>query len=149
METAEDEAALEVKIAELLEKNLWLPCSGFDSKQSRSRNRFLVSDPFNGVELTKNIRLYVSFLKQLPDAKPSLPWTSEDNSYRILTVRGPYHHQCAGCFSDGNAQGHGKCWKKLFGKDITTRKLETLCFGFRRKLGQGELKCLSSQSLIY
>ncbi len=40
--------------------------------------------PFRDVEVTKNIRLYVSFLKQ--DKKPdmALPWTSPDGSFNII-----------------------------------------------------------------
>lgn len=42
--------------------------------------------PFTDVEVTKQIRLYISFLKEPPEDKLKLPWISEDKSFRIIDV---------------------------------------------------------------
>jgi len=42
--------------------------------------------PFKAVEVTKDTRLYVSFLKREPETQIQLPWTSADGSLHILSV---------------------------------------------------------------
>lgn len=47
----------------------------------------LDADPFANIEVTKDIRLYVSFLKNAEYPGLDLPWISEDQSFRIIDIR--------------------------------------------------------------
>lgn len=44
----------------------------------------LRSDPFDGIELTKDLRFYVSFLGADSDVQISFPWYSEDEALKII-----------------------------------------------------------------
>ena len=45
----------------------------------------LNQDPFKGIHITKDIRLYVSFLSTPPETELNLPWISNDQSFKILS----------------------------------------------------------------
>jgi uncharacterized protein (DUF1697 family) len=84
------------------------------------------SQPFEGVEETKDTRLYVSFLKHEPETQIQLPWTADDGSFRILSV-----HQKAICsvldLSVTNTVKGMDALGKLFGKaTMTTRNWKTI-----------------------
>lgn len=74
---------LEHRISEHLEKVFGFPIPTIIRK-SEMINRLLEKDPFRDVKLTKDIRLYVSFLKNKTEIDLELPWTSEDGSYKII-----------------------------------------------------------------
>jgi hypothetical protein len=46
------------------------------------------NNPFGQIEVAKDTRLYISFLKKEPVRELALPWTSNDGTYQILEVRG-------------------------------------------------------------
>lgn len=81
-------------------------------------------DPFKDVEITPNTRLYVSFLRKLPETKLQLPWTSEDGFFKIIAI-----HKKVVCsvldISIPTPEGMETLEQK-FGKDITTRNWKTL-----------------------
>tara|TARA_R110002050_G_scaffold152777_1_gene280304 strand:- start:47737 stop:48336 length:600 start_codon:yes stop_codon:yes gene_type:complete len=84
------------------------------------------SQPFKGVEETKDTRLYVSFLKQNPKTRIELPWTADDGSFRILSV-----YQKAICsvldLSVTNTVKGMDALGQLFGKaTMTTRNWNTI-----------------------
>lgn len=44
-------------------------------------------DPFQDIEVHKDIRFYVTFLKKDPENPIEAPWASAEGSYRILAVK--------------------------------------------------------------
>ncbi|MEM9856592.1 MAG: DUF1697 domain-containing protein [Bacteroidota bacterium] len=87
--------------------------------------QLLILDPFKGVEITKKVRLYVSFLMDDPKADLSLPWASEDGSYKILTII----ENTVISMLDLEATGTPKAMEaleKFYGKEITTRNWNTI-----------------------
>lgn len=82
-------------------------------------------DPFRDIEVTQDIRLYVSFLRKNTTSDPELPWTSEDNSYRIL---GKSDNTILSVLdlSISKTPDAMKALETFFGKDITTRNWKTI-----------------------
>lgn len=82
-------------------------------------------NPFENIEVTKDIRLYVTFLKEMPEKKLPLPWISEDQSFRILEIRN--RTICSVLDLSGTKTVKGmEALEQLFGKNITTRNWNTL-----------------------
>lgn len=83
------------------------------------------ADPFKDIEVTKNIRLYVSFLRELPEVEPALPWISEDGFFKIMAI----HDRAVCSVLNISATTTPKGMEALghfFGKDMTTRNWNTL-----------------------
>lgn len=94
------------------------------------RTRKEISDlvdenPFSQIELHKDIRLYVSFLKESPEIKLDLPYFSDDGSYKIISIQ----NRTILSVLDLSATSTPKRMKKLeelFGKNLTTRNWNTV-----------------------
>ena len=88
-------------------------------------DELLRSNPFKDVELTKDIRLYVSFLRNNENPGLKLPWKSDDSSFEIIG-------QCENVILSLLDLAISKTPKamgaleKSFGKDITTRNWKTI-----------------------
>lgn len=82
-------------------------------------------DPFHNITVTRDIRLYVSFLKQKAEPGPELPWTSEDQSYTILDVKEGTIISVLD-LSISQTPKAMDALEKFFGKDITTRNWNTI-----------------------
>lgn len=85
----------------------------------------VLNDPFRDIALTKDTRLYVSFVQDEPKADIQLPWTSEDGSYRIFEIRDRSICSVLDLSVNGTPQGMNRL-EQLFGKNITTRNWKTL-----------------------
>jgi uncharacterized protein (DUF1697 family) len=85
----------------------------------------IANDPFKVVNITDDIRLYILFLKHMPDQVPELPWKSEDNSCRILEIRGKNIFSVFDISITKTPKGMEEL-EKLFGKEITTRNRNTI-----------------------
>lgn len=83
------------------------------------------SNPFKGVEVTESIRLYVSFLKNEPKNKLSLPYHSKDESFRIIEIRGKTIFSVLDLSKGKTVKGMDDL-EKNFGKEITTRNWNTI-----------------------
>lgn len=83
------------------------------------------TNPFKNIPLTKDTRLYISFLQKDLDIDLKLPWTSDDYSYTILT----YSDKTIVSVLDLSISKTPKAMKALehyFGKDTTTRNWNTI-----------------------
>jgi len=81
--------------------------------------------PFKNIKLTKDIRLYVSFLKKNRKVNLKLPWVSSDNSYQIID----YNNKIIFSVLDLSLSKTPKAMKvieQFFGKNITTRNWNTI-----------------------
>jgi uncharacterized protein (DUF1697 family) len=81
--------------------------------------------PFKDIEVTKDIRLYVSFLKQKTNIELNLPWAIEDKSYQILEVYKKIVFSVLDISVTKTPKGM-EILEKKFGKDITTRNWNTI-----------------------
>lgn len=84
------------------------------------------SEPFKDIEVTKETRLYVSFLPEKPDTDLILPYKVEDSTYEILAIYGRVIASVL--ILQGNARTIDAMavLDKEFGKNITTRNWNTV-----------------------
>lgn len=82
-------------------------------------------DPFQKVEVTKDTRLYVSFLKEPPQVALDLPWKSDDGSYTLIDVKGNIICSVFDLSVGSSTKGMDEL-EKIFGRAITTRNWNTI-----------------------
>ena len=82
-------------------------------------------NPFDSIAATKNIQLYVSFLKKEADTNLSLPWKSEDGSYTIIEQQGKSIFSVLD-LSLSNTPKAMEAMEKYYGTEITTRNWNTI-----------------------
>ena len=115
---------LESKIEEHLEK-----CFGFPVpvllRELEDLIRILKSNPFKNIEVKKEIRLYVTFFKQKPKTELLLPWNSDDKSYKILEIKEKAIFSVLD-LSVSDKLNSMEILGQIFGKEITTRNLNTI-----------------------
>ena len=115
---------LEEKVADHLEDVFGFPIPVLIRKAERIKE-LIENDPFENTEVTKDIRLYITFLKQKPENSITLPWISEDESYRIIDIQ-----DRAVCsvldLSISRTTDAMNSLGKFFGDGITTRNWNTL-----------------------
>ncbi|MEP0264301.1 DUF1697 domain-containing protein [Dokdonia sp.] len=119
-----DEELLEKKVTEHLEKVFGFPIPTM-VRSAETIYQLLKSDPFKDIVMTKDIRLYISFLKDTTEADLQTPWTSEDNAYTILVKQ----EKTILSVLDVSINKTPKAMKALesfFGKNITTRNWNTI-----------------------
>jgi len=78
---------LERRITSLLETHFGFPIPTI-LREIHILEDLWSNDPFEGIQLTKDIRFYISFLKNEVEGDLSIPWQSDDASFRILEKRG-------------------------------------------------------------
>lgn len=83
------------------------------------------NDPFRNVEITSDIRLYITFLKSMPETGIKLPYTSEDKSFDIIALQDKYLCSVLDLSKTKSVKGMD-ILEKIFGKNITTRNWNTL-----------------------
>ena len=87
--------------------------------------QLVLADPFKHIEQTEHIRLYVSFIRSNGKPPVQLPWSSEDNSYRILEIIDNIIISVLDLSVTKTTKGMDTL-EKFFGKDITTRNWNTI-----------------------
>ena len=85
----------------------------------------LANNPFEGITVTKEIRLYVSFLWKAPESDFPIPWTSDDKSFQILGIRDNTFLSVLD-LSITKTPKAMEVLERNFGKDITTRNWNTI-----------------------
>lgn len=95
-------------------------------RKASSLKALIESNPFSEIKVAKDIRQYITFLKQ-PLDKPMLkiPYTSEDNSFQILQFTG---NEAISLLDVSKIKTTDAMLilEKHFGKNITTRNWNTL-----------------------
>jgi len=117
-------AELESEIAQKLNSSFGFPIPVI-ILSAENLKQLISSDPFQGITLTKETRLYISFLRNKPQTDFRLPWVSEDKSFQILKI----HEDDIVSVLDlslGKTVKGMDALEKLFGKDITTRNWNTI-----------------------
>ena len=96
------------------------------SQRTNSSQHCLIKrNPFKAVEVTKEIRLYVSFLKHEKEMNITLPWISEHKSYKIIQKENKNILSVLDLSITGNPN-EMEALEKFFGKNITTRSWKTI-----------------------
>lgn len=94
-------------------------------KKSEEITALLKSNPFRNIEITKDIRLYVSFLCKNIEVDISIPWVSDDNSYQILYYENKTVLSVLDLSITKTTKGM-EALEKKFGKNMTTRNWNTI-----------------------
>jgi uncharacterized protein (DUF1697 family) len=81
--------------------------------------------PFKTIAAHKDIRLYVSFLKENPSIELALPYFSKDNGYKIISMKDRIICSVLDLSVTETTKGMEEL-EKLFGKNITTRNWNTV-----------------------
>lgn len=115
---------LEKKVSEHLEKSFGFTIPTIIRK-SEMIHKLFNDNPFKDVKLTKDIRLYVSFLRKNDNTKLKLPWKSSDNAY-IITGKSDSAILSVLDLSVSKTPKAMQALEKYFGKDITTRNWNTI-----------------------
>ncbi len=119
-----DLESLEIMLSSRLEK-------AFDFRvptiirRAKMINELLESAPFKDIEITKDIRLYVSFLRGRTEPDIELPLTSDDNAYTIIKKQNKTIVSVLDLSISNTPKGMGVL-EKFYGKDITTRNWNTI-----------------------
>lgn len=83
------------------------------------------SDPFAGIDVTKQTRLYVTFLTDKPASSLPIPYTSPDKSFRILSAT--KSEICSVLdLAIATTPEAMNILEKTYGKKITTRNWNTI-----------------------
>lgn len=85
----------------------------------------LKREPFSQIQVTKETRLYVSFLWNDPIPQLDLPWANEDGSYSILDIVDNSIISVLDLAVTGTPKGM-ESLEKRFGKEMTTRNWNTI-----------------------
>lgn len=122
--TPKEESRLETDIALHLEKvfGFAIPVLVRNAVKIRALK---AANPFEGIEVTRDIRLYISFLKEVPENKLTLPWFSEDKSFRIIAIREKEICSVLDVSVTKTPKGM-EVLEQFFGGEITTRNWNTL-----------------------
>lgn len=94
-------------------------------RSQKTIERLLDKDPFQNIEVTKDIRLYVSFLRKEVETDLTIPWISDDESFKILDIIDNTLVSVLDISVTKTTKGMAVI-EKSFGKDITTRNWNTI-----------------------
>lgn len=122
--SSEKEDALESVIAQELSSHFGFPVPVI-VREADVISDLLQRNPFHAIEVTKDIRLYVSFMKDEPSTELVLPFISEDSSFHILEVQDRIICSVLDLSISQTPKGMDAL-EQLFGKNITTRNWNTL-----------------------
>lgn len=115
---------LEKTISKNLKKTFGFPIPTIIRK-SKTIYQLFNDSPFENIEVNKDIRLYVSFLKNNASSNLELPWISSDNSYKILDIKDKTILSVLD-LSISKTPKAMDIIEKSFGTDITTRNWKTI-----------------------
>ena len=120
----EDISTLEKTLSDHLEKVFGFPVPTI-LRTSETINELLAADPFKNETLSKDMRFYVSFLQKEDNGNLKLPWTSDDNSFRII---GKIDRAIISVLdlSISKTPKAMNVFEKFYGKDVTTRNWKTI-----------------------
>jgi uncharacterized protein (DUF1697 family) len=107
-----------------LQKSFGFPIPVLVRKAEEIR-RIVQSDPFKDIRITQDIRLYITFIKSIPQELLSFPWTSPDGSFHLLGMEDKTVSSILdlSVVKTPDAMAY---LEKIFGKNITTRNWNTV-----------------------
>lgn len=121
----ENISSLTKRIAVALEIEFRFPIPVLIREMSRLEE-MVATEPFKGRTVTKDIRLYVTFLSEKPKTTLKIPYQSEDKSFRILKLDGEELYSVLDLSKGSGTVDAMNIIEKEFGKLVTTRNWNTL-----------------------
>lgn len=121
---AENTELMESQFSEHLEKTFKFPIPIVIVNAEELRN-YSDLNPFRDITVTKDVRLYVSFLKKEQTSLPDLPFVTPDGSYKIIQKTGKSVFSVLD-LSVTKTPDAMKVLENFCGKDITTRNWNTI-----------------------
>lgn len=85
------------------------------------------SDPFKGIKVTPETRLYVTFLSEKPTSTLKIPYESPEKDFKILQVSNTEVCSVMIVSKERNTTDAMSILEKEFGKKVTTRNWNTVC----------------------
>jgi len=122
--TIDNSEILEEMISAKLERTFGFPVPTIIRKTKTIRQLYN-NAPFRDVNMTKDIRLYVSFLKKNTQSDLELPWISPDHSYQIIGSQDQAILSILDLSVSNTPKAMG-AFEQFFGKDNTTRNWKTV-----------------------
>ena len=120
----DDLERLESRISEHLEKTFGFPVPTM-IRTANTICTLTATDPFKQEPFTKDTSLYISFLRKKVTSDLKLPWISDDNSYKILSVSDRIILSVLD-LSISKTPKAMQALERSFGTDITTRNWNTI-----------------------
>jgi len=93
--------------------------------ESDAIEKVVDSDPFQGVKVMKDTRLYVTFLSEEVKSVLKIPYITPDKSFRILCLKDNMIFSIHDLLKTGTRDAMS-ILEKEFGKNITTRNWNTI-----------------------
>ena len=121
----ENISSLTKRIALALETEFGFPVPVLIRKMSRLEE-MAKTQPFKGIAVTKDIRLYVTFLSETPKSKLKIPYVSEDKSFRIFRLDDDAIYSVLDLSKGSGTVDAMAIIEKEFGKQVTTRNWNTI-----------------------
>jgi uncharacterized protein (DUF1697 family) len=115
---------LENKIEDFISQSFGFPIPVI-LKTKKEISDLVDEHPFMHIAMHKDIRLYVSFLKDTPKIDISIPYTSADKSYGIISCQNKIILSVLDLSTTKTSKGMDEL-EKLYGKNITTRNWNTI-----------------------
>jgi len=115
---------IEKKISEHLEKTFGFPIPTIMRKAEKI-DELISLNPFKDIVVTKDIRLYVSLLRKDIKDDFTIPWSSDDKSFRIIgkSDKTIFSVLDLARYKTPKAM---EALERQYGKDITTRNWKTI-----------------------
>jgi uncharacterized protein (DUF1697 family) len=88
--------------------------------------RLAESEPFKGIEVTPDTRLYVTFLSSAPQSELPLPYTSPDGNFTILSATESEVCSVLTVVKGGRTIDLMGIVEKEYGSNVTTRNWNTV-----------------------
>lgn len=120
----DDAENLERELSEHLEKTFGFPIPVI-LRSAEMINGFVIDNPFESILITKDIRLYVSFLHRDMESDLALPWVSDDTSFKVIFKSDKTIFSILDLSLSQTPKAMG-ILEKYYGKDITTRNWNTI-----------------------
>ena len=120
-----DLTALQQTIETAIETNFGFPVPVL-IRTHEAIEALIASDPFSGIEVTADTRLYITFLSHPPTSQLPIPYQSPDGSYQILSVSDTEICSVLTLSDKIHTPDAMNILEKEFGKNITTRNWNTV-----------------------
>jgi uncharacterized protein (DUF1697 family) len=115
---------LENNIEDFISKSFGFPIPVI-LKTKKEISDLVDDNPFMEINTHKDIRLYVSFLKDTPKLDLTIPYLSADKSYKIIRIKNKMILSVLDLSTTKTPKGMDEL-EKLYGKNITTRNWNTI-----------------------
>ncbi len=120
-----DQTALRNRLETLYEKTFGFPI-GTIIRSKHQLEKLAAADPFSGVLVTPQTRLYITFLGQAPEKDLKKPYASPDGSFKILSVTDTEIVSVLTVSDTIKTPDAMKHIEQHFGKNVTMRNWNTV-----------------------